>query len=155
MTALVVHTARVSYGGADRLDITAKSATVGRAFAPRWPLVRWGLDMMERARKKRAQGEAGADAFAEWAFNLYSMRYTAQMRLSRDEHPQPWTDLLARQHVVLVCYCTDPNRCHRRVLAHILEGLGAVDAGELVSSAAATAHPEQQDDTDQERWDWR
>lgn len=153
MTSLVVHTARVSYGGPDRLDVTAKSAgEEGRAFAPRWGLVRWGLDMMERAKKKRALGEPGAEAFAEWAWHLYSMRYTAQMRLSFVEQPKAWERLLARRRVVLVCYCTDPERCHRRVLAHLLEQAGAVDAGELPESEQRGGPP---DEIDQKRWDWR
>lgn len=34
--------------------------------------------------------------------------------------------------MVLVCYCADAERCHRRVLAGILAKLGAVDRGELL-----------------------
>lgn len=38
---------------------------------------------------------------------------------------------LARSRVVLVCYCTDPTRCHRSLLAGILGKLGADVRGEL------------------------
>ena len=47
-----------------------------------------------------------------------------------------WDALLARPAVVLVCYCTDPARCHRRVLAELLAKLGAVDLGEVERAPA-------------------
>ena len=41
---LVVHTARVTYGGGDRLDITRKSdCAVGKVFAPSWAILRAAL----------------------------------------------------------------------------------------------------------------
>ena len=47
---LRVHTARVSYGGADRLDITRKSAKgYGLAFAPSWSLLRRLLNVRDTA----------------------------------------------------------------------------------------------------------
>jgi len=38
--------------------------------------------------------------------------------------------LLSREHVVLVCYCTDWQHCHRLLLAGLLERCGAVYGGE-------------------------
>lgn len=39
---------------------------------------------------------------------------------------------IASPRVVLVCYCSDPDRCHRAILRElILPKLGAVDAGEV------------------------
>ena len=64
---LRVHTARVSYGGADRLDITRKSAPPeGIAFAPSWAILRPALDALTLARTLRDGSTAltpqGADA---------------------------------------------------------------------------------------------
>lgn len=129
---LVVYTARVSYSGPDRLDVTAKSADPdGKAFAPSWDLVRWGLKMREQAKLRRARGDRGADAFGDWAWKVYSMRYTARMNDSLALQRQDWDRLLCRKRVVLVCYCTDHNQCHRTLLAAMLVQLGARYGGEI------------------------
>ena len=151
---LRVHTARVSYGGADRLDITRKSAPPeGIAFAPSWAILRPALDAMKRARSVREVAaaksrlelaalrspEASADvqvirtiALVQeddiWA--LYAQAYTLEMRESYRTQRPAWDALLARESVTLVCYCTDPARCHRTVLAGILAKLGAINEGE-------------------------
>lgn len=128
MTRLIVHSARISYGGPDRLDVTRKGAwlawkagkgeTIGGAFAPSWPLLK--------------AAKAGKLAFDE-----YDPRYLAEMRESYVRHRWAWDDLLARPRVVLVCYCTDPEHCHRFLLrTRILPALGAVDGGELLQEAA-------------------
>lgn len=149
--SLRVHTARVSYGGADRLDITRKSAPPeGIAFAPSWAILRPALDMMALARTMRAAAEHAGEArpddavlaescvemtraaehivHATWA--LYVEAYTAEMRESYRTQRPAWTALLARESVTLVCYCTDPARCHRTLLAGIFAKLGAVNEGE-------------------------
>jgi uncharacterized protein YeaO (DUF488 family) len=129
---LRVHTARISYRGEDRLDVTAKSAAAdAKAFAPTWPLVNWGLKMREEAKKKAAYGDPNAASFEEWHWKLYVMRYTEQMRYSYATRRPAWDALLKREHVVLVCYCAEPLHCHRRVLADVLVTLGAHDLGEL------------------------
>lgn len=117
---LHVRTARVSYAGPDRLDITRKSGDdFGLAFAPSWTLLAPAL-------RARAAGEVDA---AAWA--AYVEAYTDEMRASYRSWPITWGRLLALSRVVLVCYCTDAERCHRRVLAGILVKLGAVDEGEV------------------------
>jgi len=149
--SLRVHTARVSYGGADRLDITRKSAPPeGIAFAPSWAILRPALDMMALARTMRAAAEHAGEARpndavlaescvemtraaarivrATWA--LYVEAYTAEMRESYRTQRPAWTALLARESVTLVCYCTDPARCHRTLLAGIFAKLGAINEGE-------------------------
>ena len=149
--SLHVHTARVSYGGADRLDITRKSAPPeGIAFAPSWAILRPALDMMALARTMRAAAEHAGEARpddavlaescvemtraaehivrATWA--LYVEAYTAEMRESYRTQRPAWDALLARESVTLVCYCTDPARCHRTLLAGIFAKLGAVNEGE-------------------------
>ena len=149
--SLRVHTARVSYGGADRLDVTRKSATAdGIAFAPSWAILRPALDALRCAEALRAASECGpvegadparfADAAAhlchaagivrEATWALYREAYTMEMRESYRANRPAWDALLARESVTLVCYCTDPERCHRTLLAGILAKLGATDAGE-------------------------
>ena len=149
-TRLAVHTAPFRYRGADRLDITRKSAgSDGIAFAPTWEILRVVLDA-------RRSGDAEAyEATRDW----YARNYTAEMRVSYGVVPgvdgwssmsveaqsdiqaamqrgvQPnraaWDALLARDSVTLVCYCPKPDRCHRALLARILEKLGAQFTGEV------------------------
>jgi len=113
---LEVHTARVSYGGPDRLDVTRKSGTQeGLCFAPSWALLRQAHPKL-----------GGKMSWAE-----YEKRYTAEMRASYRANLPVWQALLGRQRVVLVCYCSDPDRCHRTVLARILGHCGALVRGEI------------------------
>lgn len=127
---LHIHTARVSYAGPHRLDITRKSADdFGLAFAPSWKLLGPAL-------KARDAGELDEDAW-----RAYEAAYTDEMRASYREHRLSWDGLLAMERAVLVCYCTDAERCHRRVLAGILAKLGAIDEGEIRAEPAQEALP--------------
>lgn len=118
---LRVWTARISYRGPDRLDITRKSAGLaGIPFAPSWAILRPALDA-------RRTGDPKAEAEA-WA--RYVPAYTAEMRVSYRAHSEAWSELLARREVTLCCYCVDPERCHRRLLAGMLAKCGAADMGE-------------------------
>lgn len=93
------------------------------------------------------------------AWNKYVPLYVAEMRashgaqpgaefwelLSTDEqlrvidaidrgvryNPGAWKRLLGRDRVVLVCYCSEREMCHRTLLAQILKKLGAVYHGEV------------------------
>lgn len=141
---LRVYTARVSYGGDDRLDITRKSAGAeGLPFAPSRAILNPALDLMHNATAliffaDVAPGvEGGAEAKklgavvlrATWA--LYREAYTLEMRESYRAQRAAWDALLARAEVTLCCYCTDPKRCHRTVLARdVLPRLGAEFMGE-------------------------
>jgi hypothetical protein len=156
---LAVHTARMSYRGDDRLDVTRKSAgPEGIAFAPSWAILRPALDALRCAEVLHAaSGTApapGADAprYAEGAaemvrlaetvrtatWALYREAYTAEMRRSfrSRRHRPAWDALLARKQVTLCCYCVDPTHCHRTLLAGILATLGAVVVGERREGAA-------------------
>lgn len=114
-----VHTARISYAGSDRLDITRKSAGPdGLPFAPSWKILRPMI----------ALRCAGGDELAAWP--QYVEDYTAEMRTSYRDHRAAWDALLARDGVTLVCYCTDAAHCHRTVLARILGKLGTTVHGE-------------------------
>lgn len=114
---LHVHTARLGLRDPDLLDVTAKSGD--RTFAPTWALLKPYLDARDR-------GELTDERWAE-----YVASYTLEMRASYRVRRFTWDALLARPRVVLACYCTDPDRCHRRVLAEILAKLGAIDEGEI------------------------
>lgn len=97
------------------------------------------------AEASRARHSAEAERVATMAWITYVPAYMAEMRLSyRGEQPKVWEPveaeawangvrpnrpaweaLLARSRVVLACYCVDPTRCHRTLLAGILGKLGA------------------------------
>ena len=134
-------TARVSYRGADRLDITRKSAVGdGLVFAPSWEILRPALDARRKASELRAKGKASpfyfdgaeAESVESRAWEQYVPAYTAEMRAGYVQHRDAWERLLARDVVTLCCYCADARRCHRTVLARdILPTLGATYAGEL------------------------
>ena len=113
---LRVYTAQIGkYHGADALDITIKSAPPdGRPFAPdRW-------DMVLGAKRGRLSQDA------------YHAYYLDLMRASYRQHREEWADLLARDEVTLLCYCTPTVPfCHRHILAReILPALGARYSGE-------------------------
>jgi uncharacterized protein YeaO (DUF488 family) len=75
----------------------------------------------------RRSGRVATDD--EWLW--YVEEYLKAMGRSHRFHRAAWDALLARERVVLVCYCTDAKRCHRSILARILESLGAINRGEL------------------------
>lgn len=125
--SLIVHTARISYGGPDRFDVTRKTAwlaqkakkpALGDPFAPSWFLLKGG--------------KSGA-----MAWDHYAADFLDEMRLSYLVHRAAWDELLARPHVVLVCFCVNHLRCHRKLLAEILVKCGAKYEGETVWPVAA------------------
>ena len=146
---LLVYTSRINYGGPDRLDVTAgglfkakkaKEKFEGAAFAPTGKLVGWGKNMMREAERRRVQNDPGAADFAEWVWKMYAQRYHFLMRESYKKKRRAWDRLLARERVVLVCYCVDGERCHRRLLAGYLEKLGALDRGEVDTTVESDRH---------------
>jgi hypothetical protein len=125
---LQVHTARISTRDPDRLDVTRKSGKGGLFLAPSWSI----LGPVKLALKSEAPI---ADV---WAF--YRECYLREMRHSYATERSLWDALLARERVVLTCFCTDPIHCHRFILrTRILPKLGAVDCGELPSLAVPDA----------------
>ena len=117
--SLLVYTARI---GAAGLDITRKSASgTGLLFAPSWSILTPAIEA-------RHSGDPAREA-AAW--EAYIPAYLAEMRASYRAHRPAWQALFARGKVTLLCYCTDPERCHRTLLARdILPKLGAVYMGE-------------------------
>ena len=115
---LQVYTARLTYQGSDRLDISKKGKDpTGSIFAPSAPLV-------EKVQKAYRSG----GAFDSW--RTYDREYQIEMGGSYLTNKAQWEDLLGHSSVTLVCYCPDPDKCHRSVLARILVGYGAQDMGE-------------------------
>ena len=149
---LRVWTARVSYRGADRLDITRKSGTAGLFLAPSWGILRPALDARGRAftiRNSTGGNLSLADRIEAEAWARYVPAYTAEMRVSYGisparmddlereavargvcSHFDAWRELLAARERTLVCYCTDAARCHRRLAAALIVKCDAVDCGE-------------------------
>lgn len=149
---LVVWTARVSYGGTDRLDITRKSGgEEGAPFAP-------SALLFERMRSAREEAKAlpseEAQRLLGRAWTLYETDFIAEMRVSfgiherswrasehaayargARAHAPAWKKLLARESATLVCFCTDPLRCHRTLVARVLGKLGADVRGEVETDA--------------------
>lgn len=125
-----VHTARIDYAGPDRLDVTRKSADEwGKSFAPSWATLRPVLD----ARKIAASMVVPSD-YLDDAWREYVPRFMFEMRKSYRERRADWERLLAMPRVVLCCYCSDRDQCHRTILAReILPKLGAVYCGELTA----------------------
>jgi len=113
---LDIWTARISYGGEGRLDVTRKGNS---PFAPSWTLL--------NETKARVKREGVTEAGWTW----YRKRYVVEMRRSWRHHRAAWDELLSRLgpegapgRVVLCCYCTDYLRCHRSVLAELLVAAG-------------------------------
>lgn len=132
------------YVGNDAVDITRKSALGDDiAFAPSWAILNPALDARRRAESLRKTARAEPDdPAAGWALDeaemieaeawlAYVPAYLAEMRASYRRHRATWDRLLSQTLATLCCYCTDPARCHRTILAaQILPTLGARYAGE-------------------------
>lgn len=129
---MILYTARVSYRGPDRLDVTRKSAPPeGLPFAPSWTILRPALVARDLAEGHRRRGaEDTAQVIEKTAWDTYVPAYQEEMQRSYRTQRPAWDALLAREEVTLCCYCTDPARCHRTLLAAILVKLGAMYKGE-------------------------
>jgi uncharacterized protein YeaO (DUF488 family) len=106
-----IWTARYGFRGPNRLDVTRKG---GSPLAPSRGLLHaakgWGLGRAEKAG-------------LGWA--VYRERYLEEMAQSQIEHCSYWLEILRRRSIVLVCYCPDPEKCHRSLLAELLVSFGA------------------------------
>jgi len=132
-----VFTARVSYGGADRFDVTRKSGgPAGAPFAPSWAILNRARNGLKAAAEMAGHAGSETDARAAQTQGLgvwwrYVGEFLDEMRASFRADRTPWDALLARGEVTLCCFCTDPERCHRTILAAlILPKMGAVYCGE-------------------------
>jgi uncharacterized protein YeaO (DUF488 family) len=107
---LKVFTSRISYRGEDRWDITVKTGS--KLFAPSWKIV------MNYKNGKITEQE-------------YTVAYYEIMKASSRDHRSEWTSLLAKDRIVLCCYCPAGVFCHRLLLAKLLAKLGAEYEGEI------------------------
>ena len=107
---LKVYTSRISYRGKDRWDITVQTGS--KIFAPSWDLV-MGIKKGQITEKQ------------------YTDAYLLMMKESYKKNRKEWDDLLAKDRIVLVCYCPAGAFCHRYLLANILVKLGATYEGEI------------------------
>lgn len=154
-TSLRVWTARISYRGADRLDVTRKSKdAIGLAFAPSesilWPTLELrhvsealcnaaALARKNGADERVAEGERAARIIEDAAWKLYTPLYLAEQRVGYGSRKTPgilryaWDNVLAREEVTFCCFCnltTCMGHCHRLLLAGAFEKLGATYLGE-------------------------
>jgi len=131
-TARLPHHGVPGYDGPGQLDVTrGTGGAYGGIFAPSRPL----LDEANK-RKRAAKGDE-EKLVAAWAW--YAPLYLAEMRASYRMNRARWDQLLARtDEPVLCCYCGTVARCHRTILAGILERLGAVHLGERPADPALT-----------------
>jgi len=86
---------------------------------------------MALARDVRKDLTTQADDIERRAWATYVPLFLAEMDASERQHPDVWQRLRARSRVVLVCYCSDVTRCHRRLLAEREEERGATWIGEI------------------------
>jgi len=73
------------------------------------------------------------DQLEDQTWEKYTNLYIEEMRESYRTKRGFWDRLLKMNRVVLVCYCVEPLRCHRVLLANILVKCGATYAGEIGS----------------------
>lgn len=116
-----VWTSRLSTRDPDAFNITRKSGNP--TFAPSWALLRTALEIREQGRVQTPE---------EW--RMYAAEYLREMGVSYKARREVWDGLLSRPRVVLTCYCTDSDRCHRKLMALSLTKLGAIYRGELPDS---------------------
>ena len=107
MTA--IFTARLSYAGPDRLDITRLGRDpVGIVFAPSESIL-WPMKALKRSRRATRE---------KWL--EYEQAYLAEMRDSRMLWPEAWRKVFSGPSVTLCCYCENAGTCHRVVLARFV-----------------------------------
>ncbi|SDL27923.1 DUF488 family protein [Halarsenatibacter silvermanii] len=117
---LKVYTAPMNYNGDKKtLDVTVKSGE--ETFAPTWAMV-----------MKTKKGEMS------WA--EYKKKYYEKMRESYRQNRERWQDLLEQEEIVLLCYCSSPESCHRRLLADMLVEAGAEYRGELAGGSEGNSN---------------
>jgi hypothetical protein len=65
---MILYTARVDYGGADRLDVTRKSGKgVGLLLAPSWSILLPVISARRAGKETQESWEAYEQAYATWA----------------------------------------------------------------------------------------
>ncbi len=133
----VIYTARVTYSGPGKVDVSRKSAeSWATAFAPSWNILRPALASRRESESLLRICTSATDREAYQiesdAWERYVPAFMAEMRTSYRNRRADWDRLLSMQEATLCCYCNRvaDEHCHRFLLAKILESLGATYAGE-------------------------
>ena len=111
---LEFYTAHISYGGSDKIDITVKGQDkIGHIFAPTWDMV------MDYKNGK-----------IEWIH--YEWQFHKRMFQSYYKNRTQWDSMLTydKGPLTFTCYCPVHTRCHRSLVAEILQWMGAKYLGE-------------------------
>ena len=131
---LLVSTGRMGIRDPDYLDVTLQGNMrradqgergghrgVGIVFAP-------SPELLYPFLSKRRHG-----GLTELDWDDYRLRYRAEMRAGYKHHRSAWELVLSWDRVVLLCFCSDPIRCHRFLLADYFVALGARPGPEIES----------------------
>ena len=102
-----------TFRGQNGLDVSVKGGDpIGRIFAPTWRIV---IGVKQGTLTERD----------------YELEYHRLMLESYSQHRDVWDSLLAKDEVVLLCYCKKGAFCRRLLLAQYLQKLGGDYCGEL------------------------
>lgn len=137
--SLIVYTSTIWIQDPDRFDITRGSG--GRAaepFAPSWSILKPALGALALAKRLP---KAEAERVEREAWTRYVPHFLCEMEHSQLHHPGAWEDMLARRRVVLCCFCHSVSRCHRSLVAQLLERRGARWEGEIARNGRWVARP--------------
>lgn len=116
----ILYTAQYGYSGDDRVDISRQGckkllmqslAAPGEILAPSDAILWPALAALRRA---------DDDAEKQMIFEEYVRRYRLEMRRSYRDRMREWQELIWREMLTLVCFCTDARFCHRIPAAQYL-----------------------------------
>lgn len=127
---LKIYTSRITYSGPDKLDTTIKSAStdIGKLFAPTWEMVTGVKAYYGDNRWPKVKPISGEE-YGQCYYQLLRDRYR--------KHTALFLNLIQQERVVLCCYCTEPEACHRSLAADILlkiaqhHGVDVILGGEI------------------------
>ena len=111
----------ITRAGCDRLLAAGKPAP-GEVLAPSAVLVFPTLRQLKAAR-------TAAERDAVW--DGYVVAYSAEQNARERTRAAEYEALLAHERLVGVCFCRDPQRCHRTLAGVRLARLGADYRGEI------------------------
>ena len=121
-----IWTARISYKGTDRLDITVKNTqvgTLGWLFAPTWTLV-GGVKLFAAIANNDDKEVARWKRYQPLSSDQYTEQYYDMIRVRYKDH-QPLFMSVFEEDRTLCCFCANANFCHRYLAADILSKVAA------------------------------
>jgi len=124
----LIYTASYGYRGSDRVDITLTgNERLLKAGLPAPGLILAPSNEILWPAKKRMDAEASrAGKLA--VFAEYAKAYRSEMLRSFYRNAEAWHELARQHETTLVCFCADPELCHRSLAAQYL---AAVSKGQL------------------------